>query len=123
VLVYNRDATGTLPEVAETPLVFNPPAATGTEASVALGRDAYHRNCGTCHGDTAISGGLVTDLRASALLHGDGWFDVVLGGALESSGMVSFAPELSREQVSAVRDYVIARAHESKAYEEQAANQ
>jgi mono/diheme cytochrome c family protein len=75
----------------------------------------YQRYCGACHGDVAVSGGVLPDLRYSNALAGDQWFYVVLGGMLGSNGMVSFSKELSREDAAAVRAYVIVRANQTLA--------
>jgi len=103
------------PPSAPAPLAFNPPTATADEETVARGKFLYHRHCGTCHGDAAVSGGILPDLRASPAIQGELWTSVVLGGALTSRGMVSFAPELSDADSEAIRAYIIARAHESQA--------
>ena len=97
------------------PLVFAPPEATAIEETVVRGKFLYHRHCVVCHGDAAISGGMLSDLRASPTLHGEAWHSAVLGGSLTSLGMVSYAAELDTEDSEAIRAYIIARAHESKA--------
>ena len=109
------------PTTAPAPLVFNPPEATADDETVARGKFLYHRHCVVCHGDAAISGGLLPDLRASPALHGDLWHSIVLDGALTERGMVSYAAEVSRDDSEAIRAYIIARAHESKAFAEAAA--
>jgi len=43
------------------------------------------------------------------------WFGVVLDGMLKQAGMVAFAKELSRQDASAIREYVIYRANQSLA--------
>jgi mono/diheme cytochrome c family protein len=67
-----------------------------------------------CHGDVAVSGGVLPDLRYSAALSNDQWTDIVLGGLLQPNGMVSFRKELSHKDVEAIRAYVISRANEVK---------
>jgi hypothetical protein len=52
---------------------------------------------------------VLPDLRASAALTNEAWFDIVLHGILESQGMVSFSKELSRGDAAAIRSYVIFR--------------
>lgn len=89
-----------------------PPPMTGTAAQVAQGKAIFHKYCSVCHGGAAHSGGVIPDLRHSGTLGNGGWYDVVLDGVLKDRGMVSFASELSRAQVTAVRHYVVARAHE-----------
>jgi alcohol dehydrogenase (cytochrome c)/quinohemoprotein ethanol dehydrogenase len=67
-----------------------------------------------CHGDVSVSGGVLPDLRYSAALSSDQWFNIVLDGLLQPNGMVSFKKELSRSDAEAIRSYVIFRANESK---------
>jgi hypothetical protein len=55
------------------------------------------------------------DLRYSAALNSREVFDsIVLGGALEENGMVSFKKALQPEQVEAVRAYLVSRALDLK---------
>jgi quinohemoprotein ethanol dehydrogenase len=97
------------------PLKFAPPEATAEEETVARGKFLYHRYCGVCHGDAAVSGGMLTDLRASPTIHGEAWNSAVLEGTLTPIGMVSFAVELDAQDSDAIRAYIISRASESKA--------
>ena len=75
----------------------------------------YGRYCGICHGGSAVSAGVTPDLRYTAFLGSDSFFDVVLGGALKSQGMVSFAKVLTHDQAADVRAYLIQRANDTKA--------
>jgi quinohemoprotein ethanol dehydrogenase len=69
------------------------------------------RNCAVCHGDHAMSSGLVPNLRYSPLL-GDaaGWGAVVREGARAELGMANFAAILEAEESEAIRAYVISEA-------------
>ncbi len=102
-----------LPPFSQPPL--KPPLATATAATVQKGEALFQTYCSTCHGDVAVSGGVLPDLRYSATLGNSAWTDVVLGGSLQSFGMVSFSKELSKEKVEAIRAYVIFRANQSLA--------
>jgi mono/diheme cytochrome c family protein len=101
------------PDTEPAPLVFNPPEATSDEETVTRGKFLYHRHCVTCHGDAAVSAGLLPDLRASPAINGELWNSIVIDGVLTDRGMVSFASELDGADVLAIRAYIIARAHES----------
>jgi alcohol dehydrogenase (cytochrome c)/quinohemoprotein ethanol dehydrogenase len=92
------------------------PAAKASAADVAKGKALYHRYCGTCHGDSAVSGGILPDLRASAAL-GDArrWGQFVEDGLRRQKGMVSFRDELSPADAELVRAYVIRRARDAAA--------
>jgi len=94
---------------------LNPPPATADAASVKNGERLFQRYCAACHGDVAVGGGVLPDLRYSKTLPDDRWFDIVLGGSLRKLGMVSFAKELSRNDAADIRAYVIFRAHQSLA--------
>ncbi len=116
LLVFKLGGTATLPPPPKPEqAVLNPPPQTADAATVAEGKAVYSHFCGACHGDAAVSGGLLPDLRYSEFLKNDNWFNVVLGGALKDGGMASFANSLDRSQVAAIRAYVIFRAHESLA--------
>jgi alcohol dehydrogenase (cytochrome c)/quinohemoprotein ethanol dehydrogenase len=65
-----------------------------------------------CHGDAAVSGGVLPDLRYSSALASDQWFHIVLDGMLQQNGMVSFSKELSHSDADAIRAYVIFRANQ-----------
>jgi quinohemoprotein ethanol dehydrogenase len=114
VLTFALDASEPLPPVAPSRFTFPaPPSAPVNAALAAEGAKQYARRCGMCHGDAAVSGGLVPDLRYSAALASDAlWKAVVEGGALESQGMVSFRPALNAHEQAAVRAYLIGRAQE-----------
>jgi quinohemoprotein ethanol dehydrogenase len=66
-----------------------------------------------CHGDVAVSGGVVPDLRYSTTLANEQWNAIILQGTLKQFGMVSFDRELTREDTAAIRAYVITRANQS----------
>jgi len=102
-----------LPEASHPQL--KPPASTASAATVQKGEALYQRFCSTCHGDVAVSGGVLPDLRFSGTLDNEQWFDVVLKGILKPAGMVSFEKELTRADASAIRAYVISRANQSLA--------
>jgi quinohemoprotein ethanol dehydrogenase len=92
---------------------LKPPRPTATAATVQKGEALFQSYCSTCHGDVAVSGGVLPDLRYSDTLANSAWTDVVLGGSLQSFGMVSFSKELSKEKAEAIRAYVIFRANQS----------
>ena len=104
------------------PARLDPPAEIGNAETWAAGKAVYHMYCGVCHGDAAVSGGVLPDLRLSMLNRDPkGWESIVRGGERKSRGMVSFAAEVSAEDSEKVRAYVIHRAHEDQALEAAAA--
>ncbi len=122
ILTYRLGGDAALPAASSpSPLVFSPPEAMADDESVVRGKFLYHRHCVVCHGDAAISGGLLPDLRASPAIQGELWNTIVMDGALAERGMVSYAAELDTDDAEAIRAYVIARAHESRALAEASA--
>jgi len=115
ILAFKLGGTATLPPAsAPAPLVFNPPEATASEQTVDSGKRLYHRHCVQCHGDAAVSAGMLPDLRTTPALNSpDRWKSIVLGGELTDRGMVSFASEVDDTGSEAIRAYLVARAHES----------
>jgi alcohol dehydrogenase (cytochrome c)/quinohemoprotein ethanol dehydrogenase len=116
MIVFKLEGKGTLPPLpAEEQEALNPPRSTADAITVHRGNELYQRYCSTCHGDVAVSGGVLPDLRYSSALTNDQWFQIVLGGLLQPNGMVSFAKEISRGDAAAIRGYVIFRANQSLA--------
>ena len=77
-------------------------------------RPFLEQHCFVCHGATAVSGGVLPDLRLSLFIRDTEAFrSVVIDGVLAQNGMVSFAENLSKEEAEAVRAYIIRRANES----------
>jgi quinohemoprotein ethanol dehydrogenase len=119
LLVFKLGANGKLPPPPPLKdMVLDPPLFTGTPQQAERGGGLYARYCSVCHGDAAIAGGLVPDLRhSSAIGYPDTMKAVVLEGALKHNGMVSFASALKPEDAEAIRHYLIKRANEDKALE------
>jgi alcohol dehydrogenase (cytochrome c)/quinohemoprotein ethanol dehydrogenase len=119
MLVFKLGANGELPEAP--PLaerVLDPPAFKGTDAQVTQGAALYARYCGGCHGDAAIAGVLNPDLRHSATLTSeDAIRSIVVDGALEHNGMVSFDVAIDAAGAESIRQYLIKRANEDKELE------
>jgi quinohemoprotein ethanol dehydrogenase len=116
MLAFKLGGKASLPPAPKLqPQTLTPPRATASPATVKKGEELYQRYCGNCHGDVAVSGGVLPDLRYSGTLKNDAWFGIVLDGILKQAGMVAFAKELSREDAAAIREYVIYRANQSLA--------
>jgi quinohemoprotein ethanol dehydrogenase len=116
LLVFKLGANVSLPALSPEPkLVLDPPPETADRASVAAGEALFGRFCGVCHGEAAVGGGVAPDLRGSPFIAVDAWYSIVLDGALKEGGMAPFASVLDRTQATAIRDYIIHRAHEDKA--------
>lgn len=100
---------------------LNPPPSTASAAEIRHGEAVFQRYCSECHGDVAVSGGVLPDLRYSAYLKNDRWFSIVRDGLLQSYGMVGFGEEVSQEDAAAIRNYVIFRANQTLNEEKDAA--
>ncbi len=122
VLVFKLGGTAQLP-------VYEPGEAGGlvisaesfTAAQIDSGRLLYTQQCYRCHGAGAASAGVLPDLRRSGTIASpDAWRAVVLDGALEERGMISFKTWLKEDEVEDIRAYV---AHRAKIAKQQAAQQ
>ncbi len=77
---------------------------------VQQGFEVYDRYCTNCHGAGAVGGGVITDLRFSAITSSQAaWKQIVLEGALENTGMISFAEELDEQESESIRAFIISR--------------
>ena len=85
-------------------------ASTADPETIERGRVLYGANCRLCHGGSAISGGMIPDLRyMSAATHAD-FNKIVLYGARADRGMAPFADVLGEADAEAVHAYIIDRA-------------
>jgi quinohemoprotein ethanol dehydrogenase len=87
-----------------------PPLSRAPEASVEQGRMLFAETCATCHGTNARGG--LKDLRWMTRETHTQFEQIVLGGLRADKGMPSFSGELTKDQVTRIRDYIIARANE-----------
>ena len=111
VLVFKLGGKTVLPPLPAEPELLVPPLPdTASAETVAAGEALFNRFCSVCHGQAAVGGGVVPDLRTSPFIAVDAWYSIVLDGALRQGGMAPFAPTLDHAQASAIRDYVIHRA-------------
>ncbi len=116
LLVYSLHGKLDLPALqpelpALVPLLPTPASAT----TIAAGEKLYGQFCSVCHGQDAVGGGVIPDLRKSPYLPVDAWYAITLQGSLGFNGMASFAPVLDHAQSASIRDYVIHRATEDDA--------
>ncbi len=83
------------------------------------GDQQYTAHCAGCHGNNAPGGRAVSslfpDLRyAGALWSPDAFKAIVIDGALQQNGMVSFKKDLTPEDAEAIRAYVVTLANQAK---------
>ena len=89
-----------------------PAGADRVEGSAGAGRGVVSQLLHGCHGHATVAGGVVTDLRYSAMLGSpEAYRAVVLDGVLMRNGMISFSDFLKPDDVEAIRAYVIEQAH------------
>ncbi|MEY4760850.1 MAG: hypothetical protein RLZZ200_706 [Pseudomonadota bacterium] len=118
LLVYRLGGKLNLPPVPPLPpaRTFNPPAAFGDVALLAKGAAVYQAQCAMCHETQFGNRGLFPDLRVSPMINSSEAFrTVVLDGALESRGMVSFRDRIGADDVEALRAHLVKRAIDAKA--------
>jgi quinohemoprotein ethanol dehydrogenase len=119
LLVFKLGGTAKLPaEPALAELPLDPPPSKASPQVIALGQAKYGRYCAVCHAPGAVGSTVLPDLRrAGSLESSQAWAAVLHDGILKDNGMASFKGSLSKEEIEAIRAYVIHRANEDKALE------
>jgi quinohemoprotein ethanol dehydrogenase len=124
LIVFSLDGTDTIPApppVSTAVLAMLPEL--GTPAQIAQGKTLFQGYCSTCHGDTAVSSGVLPDLRyAAALRDADLFQKIVHDGILEPKGMAAFGTLLDPKSIELIRTYVTHRVNESVAEARTAGN-
>ncbi len=118
LLVFKLGGRAALPppDPLPPPRVPDPAPAFGSAAEIAQGEETYHAYCAMCHETSYGNRGLFPDLRVSPMIRtAEGFHSVVLGGALQSRGMASFADRLAEKDAENIRAFLTRRAHELKA--------
>ncbi len=116
VLAFKLGGTARLPEPVPAAAPVQPLEASKDKQLIEHGIAIYHVHCSVCHGDSAVAGGVLPDLRWSPMNRdAAAWKEVVINGARTDRGMVSFAPVLSEADAEAARQYVIWKANQDYA--------
>jgi len=85
------------------------------EMQAEQGSYLFVRNCASCHGGGAVSGGYAPDLRASqAPVYPEAFKEIVVGGSRRLQGMPQFK-ELSDADLNAITHYIRRQARKSTA--------
>jgi len=103
---------------ADAPMIERTPKGEdfGSPEMIQAGMVHYARNCAVCHGQLAISSGVLPDLRWSQITaDAPTWASVVNDGTLAANGMVAFSDVLSPEESEEIRAYVMRQAHNAAA--------
>jgi len=117
LLVFKLGGTATLPPAPPPPPppVLNPPPSTASQETIEKGHQQFAAHCGMCHDTQYANRGVFPDLRYSPMLAAEEPFEaVVLGGALQASGMASFKGRVTADEVQTIRAYLIDRANQLK---------
>ncbi len=113
LLVYRLDGKASLPPPAPLPpaRTLNPVAQFATADDIEQGRELFVAYCSMCHETPGANRGLFPDLRFSPMINTPEAFrTIVLDGALQPRGMVSFKDKLQPSDAEAVRAYLTQRA-------------
>jgi PQQ-dependent dehydrogenase (methanol/ethanol family) len=114
VLAYKLGGDHQLPDKPPMPARPVPPEDFADQTMVDAGSALYRRNCGGCHGIDAVGGGILPDLRFTAIIGSEEAFrGVLIDGALADRGMVSFAEIMDAQGAESIRAFLVRRAHES----------
>jgi quinohemoprotein ethanol dehydrogenase len=112
VLAFRLDGQAQLPPPPPLRARAEPPEPFGDEPMLETGRIGFALNCAACHGIDAIAGGVLPDLRWSPhIASAESFKAIVIDGALQDKGMVSFARNLSESDAEAIRAWIVRQAH------------
>jgi len=115
VLVFKLGGAVNLPPVTPAWQARPPvPPDTADAATITTGFELFAQFCQVCHGNAAVGGGVIPDLRKSVYLPVDAFYNIVLDGVLGFNGMAPFGAVLDRPAVTAIRAYVIQQANKDK---------
>ncbi len=78
-------------------------------AFIERGQVLYSSNCGSCHGISAKSGGIVPDLRYMSQQTHEEFVNIVLGGSKVHQGMIGFAETLDLMDAQSLHAYLVAQ--------------
>ena len=107
IIAFKLGGTATFPPDPDLAPPPAPPTDRASPAVIAQGKEQYAKLCGRCHGINMFSSNIVPDLRRSAALENKNlWKAIVIGGALENQGMVSWGKFLTPDGAEAIRAYV-----------------
>ena len=81
-------------------------------AFIERGQILYSSNCGSCHGISAKSGGIVPDLRYMSQQTQKEFVNIVLGGSKVHQGMIGFAETLDLKDAHSLHAYLVAQQKE-----------
>jgi quinohemoprotein ethanol dehydrogenase len=114
ILAFRLGGKASLPTPPTPAAKPTPPERFGDQATITQGFMLFHSYCSVCHGDAAVGGGVLPDLRfVGSLQNAASWKSVVIDGALTKAGMVSFGRVFDAPGAESIRAYVTGRAHDA----------
>ncbi|RLQ22377.1 PQQ-dependent dehydrogenase, methanol/ethanol family [Seongchinamella sediminis] len=115
LLVFSLDGEQALPVPEPQQLRLpQPPPLTADAATIEEGHETFVNYCHFCHGDRAVSGSSIPDLRFMSPETHEQFLAIVLGGLRHERGMAGFADRLDAQDAEAIHAYLIHRAHETR---------
>ena len=112
LLVFKLGGTAQIPALEKVNREATAIAGDLDPAKVKQGNFAYHRWCAFCHGVGAVSGGVIPDLRTSALFFSDALVPIVMEGRLLEKGMPNLSKWMTKDEVELIRVYITAKRNE-----------
>ena len=113
ILAFKLDGDAQLPPKPAPPERPEAPAIFGGEELIAAGQPLYGKNCALCHGVAAIGGGVLPDLRHSAIISSAEAFNsVVIDGAMVDKGMAGWSEVLTDDDAEAIRAFIVFMANQ-----------
>jgi quinohemoprotein ethanol dehydrogenase len=110
ILTFALDGKQTLAALPKNIPSLSPIASNAAPETVAKGQLIYAQWCAVCHGLGALGGGgVLPALPMSKPAVFEMYDDIVLNGSSANAGMPDFGKYLSKDDVAAIRAYVIQR--------------
>ena len=109
LLTFALNGKARLPETAGKLPEVKPIEVSASKEQSEKGALLFARSCAVCHGVAAIGGGATPDLRYSQPAIYDRYPSIVLDGEFSSIGMPALKKWLSKDDVDAIRAYVLKR--------------
>jgi len=114
VIAFALDGKDSLPPQNDKGFLPVRPPSNFEHASLKEGYFQFQTYCAACHGDNAISGGVLPDLRWSgAIRSAESFYNVVGRGALTAYGMDKFDKSMTPQQIETIRQFIIGRANDT----------
>ena len=114
VFKLNGNSTLQVPDIVQSEIP-DQPADDYSDELVNEGDTFYHAQCSSCHGGIGIPSEVAIvapDLRLMTLATHSDFEDIVINGARSERGMPDFEDALTKEQIEAIRGFIVTQARE-----------